>query len=166
MSNHQRETESYEKIFTYLDGSGRETRRKSEFQDKLDQVDDIDKYKVNVRLLQRDGEFELNNRHGYTPLFFALWLISEDSDAGIGLNPEIDDWVQLLVLKGSDVEYTHDGVSVLDYFQSIKDFYMNEELDNICEECKKEDESVSQNLIKHGYKVCNSCYASKTIFPV
>ena len=127
MSNHQRETESYEKIFTYLDGSGRETRRKSEFQDKLDQVDDIDKYKVNVRLLQRDGEFELNNRHGYTPLFFALWLISEDSDAGIGLNPEIDDWVQLLVLKGSDVEYTHDGVSVLDYFQSIKDFYMNED---------------------------------------
>jgi hypothetical protein len=26
-----------------------------------------------------------------------------------------------------------------------------EELDNICEECKKEDESVSQNLIMHGY---------------
>ena len=127
MSNHQREIESYEKIFTYLDGSGRETRRKSEFQDKLDQVDDIDKYKVNVRLLQRDGEFELNNRHGYTPLFFALWLISEDSDAGIGFYPEIDDWVKLLVLKGSDVEYTHDGVSVLDYFQRIKDFYMNED---------------------------------------
>ena len=41
-----------------------------------------------------------------------------------------------------------------------------EKLDNICEECKKEDESVSQNLIKHGYKVCNSCYASKTIFPI
>ena len=43
---------------------------------------------------------------------------------------------------------------------------MNEELDNICEECKKEDESVSQNLIKHGYKICDSCYRSKTIFPV
>ena len=43
---------------------------------------------------------------------------------------------------------------------------MSEELDNICEECKKEDESVSQNLIKHGYKVCNSCYTAKTIFPV
>ena len=25
-------------------------------------------------------------------------------------------------------------------------------LDNICEECKKEDESVSQNLVMHGYK--------------
>ena len=41
-----------------------------------------------------------------------------------------------------------------------------EELDNICEECKKEDESVSQNLIMHGYKICDSCKLSKTIFPV
>jgi|TARA_B100000929_G_scaffold250177_1_gene209719 hypothetical protein len=43
---------------------------------------------------------------------------------------------------------------------------MSKELDDICEECKKEDESVSQNLIKHGYKVCNSCYISKNIFPI
>tara|TARA_Y100000590_G_scaffold435766_1_gene555564 strand:- start:1228 stop:1359 length:132 start_codon:yes stop_codon:yes gene_type:complete len=43
---------------------------------------------------------------------------------------------------------------------------MKDELNNICEECKKEDESVSQNLIKHGYKVCSSCYIAKTIFPV
>ena len=43
---------------------------------------------------------------------------------------------------------------------------MEEELDNICEECKKEYESVSQNLIMHGYKICNSCKISKTIFPV
>ena len=41
-----------------------------------------------------------------------------------------------------------------------------EKLDNICEECKKEDESVSQNLIMHGYKICDSCKISKTIFPV
>jgi len=41
-----------------------------------------------------------------------------------------------------------------------------EELDNICEECKKVDESVSQNLIMHGYKICESCRISKTIFPV
>ena len=40
------------------------------------------------------------------------------------------------------------------------------ELDNVCEECKKEDETVTQNLIKHGYKVCDSCYTSKTIFPI
>ena len=40
------------------------------------------------------------------------------------------------------------------------------DLNGVCDECKKEDESVSQNLIKHGYKICNSCYTSKTIFPV
>ena len=43
---------------------------------------------------------------------------------------------------------------------------MIDELDNVCEECKKKDESVSQNLIKHGYKICASCYKSKKIFPV
>ena len=43
---------------------------------------------------------------------------------------------------------------------------MKEELDNICEECKKADESVSQNLIMHGYKICESCRLSKTIFPI
>ena len=41
-----------------------------------------------------------------------------------------------------------------------------EELNNICEECKKEDESVSQNLILTGFKICNSCKISKTIFPI
>ena len=43
---------------------------------------------------------------------------------------------------------------------------ISEKLNNICEECKKEDESVSQNLIMHGYKTCESCRLSKTIFPV
>ena len=38
--------------------------------------------------------------------------------------------------------------------------------DNICEECKKEDESVIQNLILTGYKLCSSCKTSKTIFPI
>ena len=40
------------------------------------------------------------------------------------------------------------------------------ELDNICEECKDENESVSQNLILTGYKICKSCRISKTIFPI
>jgi hypothetical protein len=40
------------------------------------------------------------------------------------------------------------------------------ELDNVCEECKKEDESVSQNLILTSYKLCSSCRVSKTIFPI
>ena len=41
-----------------------------------------------------------------------------------------------------------------------------EEIDNFCEECKKEDPSVSQNLILTGFKICNSCKTSKTIFPI
>ena len=41
-----------------------------------------------------------------------------------------------------------------------------EKLNNICEECKKENESVSQNLIMYGYKICESCRISKTIFPI
>ena len=40
------------------------------------------------------------------------------------------------------------------------------ELNNICEECKKEDDSVSQNLVLTGFKICKSCRTSKTIFPI
>ena len=41
-----------------------------------------------------------------------------------------------------------------------------EELNNIGDECKEEDESVSQNLILTGFKICKSCRVSKTIFPL
>ena len=44
--------------------------------------------------------------------------------------------------------------------QDLKD------LDNICDECKDKDESVSQNLILTGFKICKSCRVSKTIFPI
>ena len=39
-------------------------------------------------------------------------------------------------------------------------------VDNICEECRKEYESVLKNLIMHSYKICNSCNLSKRIFPI
>ena len=42
----------------------------------------------------------------------------------------------------------------------------SEELNNICDECKEEDESVTQNLILTGFKLCKSCRVSKTIFPL
>ena len=42
---------------------------------------------------------------------------------------------------------------------------ISRELNNICDECKVDDESVSQNLILTGYKICKSCRVSKTIFP-
>ena len=41
-----------------------------------------------------------------------------------------------------------------------------EKIDNFCEQCKKEDESVKQNLIMHGYKNCKSCNLAKTNFPI
>ena len=44
--------------------------------------------------------------------------------------------------------------------KDLKDF------DNICEECKKEEETVFQNLVLTGFKLCKSCRTSKTIFPV
>ena len=40
------------------------------------------------------------------------------------------------------------------------------ELDNICDECKSKDDSVLQNLILTGFKICKSCRVSKTIFPI
>ena len=40
------------------------------------------------------------------------------------------------------------------------------ELDDICDECKDQHESVSQNLILTGFKICKSCRVSKTIFPI
>ena len=40
------------------------------------------------------------------------------------------------------------------------------ELDDICEECKNIDKSVTENLILTGYKICKSCRISKTIFPL
>ncbi len=40
------------------------------------------------------------------------------------------------------------------------------ELDNICEECKKIHDSVSQNTILTGFKICESCRISKTFFPI
>ena len=40
------------------------------------------------------------------------------------------------------------------------------ELNNICDECKNEDETDSQNLILISYKLCSSCRISQTIFPI
>ena len=41
-----------------------------------------------------------------------------------------------------------------------------DELDDICDECKKKEESVTHNLILTGFKICKSCRISKTIFPI
>ncbi len=41
-----------------------------------------------------------------------------------------------------------------------------EELDDLCENCKKKHESVKHNLILTGFKICETCRISKTIFPI
>ena len=41
-----------------------------------------------------------------------------------------------------------------------------DDFDDFCDECKNEHESVSQNLILTGFKICESCRISKTIFPI
>ncbi len=55
---------------------------------------------------------------------------------------------------------------MIDNFDEINDQENIENLNNICDECKDEDESVSQNLILTGFKICKSCRISKTIFPI
>ncbi len=41
-----------------------------------------------------------------------------------------------------------------------------DDFNDYCEECKKQHKTVSQNLILTGFKVCESCRISKTIFPI
>ena len=49
--------------------------------------------------------------------------------------------------------------------EKIQEKYIDE-LNDICDECKDYHESVSQNLILTGFKICKSCRVSKTIFPI
>ena len=52
--------------------------------------------------------------------------------------------------------------------QYDKEFNKNFETDlnDVCEECKEEDESVTQNLFLTGFKICKFCRTSKTVFPI
>ena len=51
--------------------------------------------------------------------------------------------------------------------KNVQKFSENiDELNDICDECKKKDESVTQNLILTGFKICKSCRISKIIFPI
>ncbi len=50
--------------------------------------------------------------------------------------------------------------------KNLNDEEKFQQIDNICEECSKEDKSVSHNLILTGFKLCKSCSTSKTVFPI
>tara|TARA_B100000965_G_C19200998_1_gene587365 strand:+ start:290 stop:460 length:171 start_codon:yes stop_codon:yes gene_type:complete len=52
----------------------------------------------------------------------------------------------------------------IDFFNLKKEDL--DDFNNICDDCNKEDSSVSKNLIMTGFKTCNSCRVSKSIFPV
>ena len=77
------------------------------------------------------------------------------------------------MIENKKIEYENTiivGVINKDQTENIVKDFVNkkniEEIDDICEECKKEDLSVSQNLILSGFKVCSSCKLSKTIYPI
>ena len=53
-----------------------------------------------------------------------------------------------------------------EFEKKIKEEEIIKDLNEICDECKKKEESVFQNLILTGFKVCKSCKLSKTIFPI
>ena len=44
-----------------------------------------------------------------------------------------------------------------EYEKVISEEECKKDLNDICDECKKTDESVSQNLILTGFKICKSC---------
>ena len=77
------------------------------------------------------------------------------------------DTVLTQVSNCNDVKFLCSECHQLKYQEENSNKILNyAEVDSICEECKKEDENVKSNLIMYGYKVCNSCKSSKTIFPI
>tara|TARA_B110000971_G_C19698782_1_gene358836 strand:- start:108 stop:380 length:273 start_codon:yes stop_codon:yes gene_type:complete len=78
-----------------------------------------------------------------------------------------DDIILTQVSNFSDVKYLCSICYQSKYREDNSNKVLNYvEVNNLCEECKKEDENVKSNLIMHGYKICDSCKTSKTLFPV
>ena len=77
------------------------------------------------------------------------------------------DTILTQVSNFSEVTFLCSDCYQLKYLEENSNKILNYvEVDNICEECKKEDKDVKSNLIMSGYKVCDSCKNSKTIFPI
>ena len=81
-----------------------------------------------------------------------------------------NDTILTQVSNFNNIQYLCTECYELKYFenQSIKSNKVLNyvEVDNLCEECEEKNDSVKANLIMHGYKLCNSCKTSKTIFPI
>ena len=78
-----------------------------------------------------------------------------------------NDTILTQVSNFSDVKYLCSDCYQSKYLEENSNKVLNYvDVDNICEECKKKDESVKSNLIMFGYKICDGCKISKTIFPI
>ena len=78
-----------------------------------------------------------------------------------------NDTILTQISNFSDIKYLCSDCHQLKNLEDNSNKVLNYvEVNNICEECKKEDVNVRSNLIMHGYKVCDSCKTSKTLFPI
>ena len=78
-----------------------------------------------------------------------------------------NDVILTQVSNFNDIKYLCSDCYQSKYLEDNPNAVLNYvEVNNICEECKKEDIDVKSNLIMFGYKICNSCKTSKTIFPI
>ena len=78
-----------------------------------------------------------------------------------------DDTILTQVSNFSDIQYLCSDCYKSKHLEDSSNKILNYiEVNNICEECKKVDDSVKSNLIMFGNKTCDSCRTSKTIFPV
>ena len=78
-----------------------------------------------------------------------------------------NDTILTQVSNFSDIKYLCSDCYQFKYREDNSNKILNYiEVSDVCEESKKEDENVKANLIMFGYKICNSCKTSKTIFPI
>ena len=78
-----------------------------------------------------------------------------------------NDTILTQVSNFSDIKYLCSDCYQIKYLEDNSNKVLNYiEINNVCEECKKEDDNVKSNLIMSGYKICDSCKTSKIIFPI
>jgi hypothetical protein len=78
-----------------------------------------------------------------------------------------NDTILTQVSNFSDIKYLCSDCYQAKYLEDNSNKILNyAEVNDVCEECKKKDKNVKSNLIMSGYKICDSCKISKTIFPI
>ena len=80
--------------------------------------------------------------------------------------PQLKKKLEIKTCHNIDWEDNYSWIHQDNILEVLKDKNKLDQKVEICEECKKSDDSVLQNLILTGFKICKSCRASKTIFPI